>query len=196
LEQEYFSKVPVMMHDKFMKTPINYKYTPMDADKVVELLDTYKDAYIVTDSKNTDKQTIEKEFSLLKEAVEKRGNSEIFDRIVVQLYSAEMLEYVKSSGPFTNFMLTTYQIKNPDFNMLSKFCADNGISAIVMPYEVLTKEKADVIHGAGLKLYTHTVNRLLDTKRYIDMFGIDGIYSDILVESDIEYIRGNVLPNN
>ena len=188
MEQSYFSKVPVMMYDKFMNTPINYKYTPMDAAKIVELLKTHKDAYIVTDSKNTDKGTVEKEFLLLTEAIVKGGDAEVFDRVVVQLYHPEMIQYVKNTGPYTNFMLTTYQIANPDFSVLSLFCKENGVDAIVMPYEVLTKEKADTIHSAGLELYTHTVNRLYDTKKYMEMYGIDGIYSDIIVEEDIKYI--------
>ena len=188
MEQSYNKKVPVMMHDKFMSTPINFKYTPMDAHMVVSLLNEYKDAYIITDSKNTDKASIEKEFTLLKEAVEKSGNTEIFDRIVVQIYYPEMQGYVRSLGGFKNFMLTTYQIKNPDYGNLAEYCSKNDIEAMVMPKEVVTKEIVNTIHSKGVKVYTHTLNRLYDIKQYIDVYGIDGVYSDIIVEGDIKYI--------
>lgn len=189
MEQSYNKKVPVMMHDKFMSTPINYKYTSMDADTVVSLLNKYPDAYIVTDSKSTDKAKIEKEFTLLKQAVEKTGNKEIFDRIVVQLYFPDMLGYIRNVGGFKNFMLTTYQIKNPDFNYIANFCKQNNIAAIVMPEEVLTVEKSKIIHNAGIKLYTHTVNRLSAVKTDISVFDIDGVYSDYITENDINYIK-------
>jgi len=189
MEQTYNKKIPVMMHQMFINMPINYKYTPMDIDMVVEQLNNHKDAYIVTDSKNTDKETIEKEFQLMKEAVERTGNDEIFDRIVVQIYYPEMQEYIRNIGGFKNFMLTTYQIQNPDFNELAEFCVKNDIGAVVVPFEALTEKKAEVIHNAGLKLYTHTLNRLYDVKKCIDMYGIDGVYSDYLVESDIDYIK-------
>ena len=188
MEQSYNKKVPVMIYDKFMSTPINYKYTPMDADMVVSLLNEYKDAYIITDSKNTDKASIEKEFTLLKEAVERSENEELFDRIVVQVYYPEMQGYVRSLGGFKNFMLTTYQITNPDYGQLAEYCSKNDIEAMVLPKEIVTKAITDTIHSKGVKVYTHTLNRLYDIKQHIDVYGIDGVYSDIIVESDMNYI--------
>ena len=73
LEQTYAG---VMDHAAFLASPICFYYTPLDIQGLMELLIQYPDAYLVTDSKDTDEQSVRAQLRNLKKAVEETGQPE------------------------------------------------------------------------------------------------------------------------
>ena len=181
LEQTYAG---VMDRETFLSTPICFYYTPLDIRGLLELLIEYPDAYLVTDSKDTDEQSVRAQLRCLARAVAEMGHPELWDRIVVQIYHQQMYTWVKEETPVTNFIFTLYQIANPDYHQIGAFCRERGIEVVTMAAERLTQERADILHSYGCKVYLHTVNRL---REMLESSGeADGFYSDCVTPGQLE----------
>jgi glycerophosphoryl diester phosphodiesterase len=91
------------------KSKKNYgKYTPIDINDIVKLMATYKDMYIVTDTKETDKGLVIKEFTEIYKATE-RIDIGLLDRFIPQIYYPQMLETLYGIYEFKNVIYTLYQ---------------------------------------------------------------------------------------
>ena len=150
----------------------------------MELLIQHPDAYLVTDSKDTDEQSVRAQLRGLAQAVEATGRPELWNRIIVQIYHQEMYTWVKEETPVTNFIFTLYQIENPDYYQIGAFCQERGIQVVTMAAERLTKERSDILHSYGCKVYLHTVNRLRQMLE--SSWGADGFYSDCVTPGQLE----------
>lgn len=181
LEQTYAG---VMDHAAFLASPICFYYTPLDIQGLMELLIQYPDAYLVTDSKDTDEQSVRAQLRNLKKAVEETGQPELWNRIIVQLYHQEMYNWVKEETPVSNFIFTLYQIENPNYYEIGAFCRERGIQVVTMAAERLSKERSDILHSYGCKVYLHTVNRLRQMLE--SSWGADGFYSDCVTPEQLE----------
>ncbi len=181
-------KNPVMDHETFMKSKIKYLYTHLDAAALCGLLASHPDAYLITDTKNADEKTVKRQFELLCEAIEKTDPS-LYERFIIQIYSEEMLGYVKSVHPFGNFIFTLYQLADPDYEQIALFCAENGIEVMTVSSERFSPSLAETFHSRGVKVYVHTVNRA-DSLALMAGYGADGFYSDYITPSDYREITG------
>lgn len=181
LEQTYAG---VMDHAAFLASPICFYYTPLDIQGLMELLIQYPDAYLVTDSKDTDEQSVRAQLRNLKKAVEETGQPELWNRIIVQIYHQEMYNWVKEETPVSNFIFTLYQIENPNYYEIGAFCRERGIQVVTMAAERLSKERSDILHSYGCKVYLHTVNRLRQMLE--SSWGADGFYSDCVTPEQLE----------
>ena len=184
LEQEYAG---VMDHETFMNTPICYYYTPLDIDGLLELLVSHPDAYLVTDSKDTNEAAIRSQCKALAQAVERTGNPSLWDRIIVQIYREEMLDWVREETPAANFIFTLYQIARPDYAAIGAFCQSNGIRVVTMNisrFSQLSSKDTTLLHSYGCLIYLHTVNRVLDM--VVSTWGADGFYSDYVTPEQFQ----------
>lgn len=187
LEQTVLDDDTSMSIDRYVNEKINFKYTPLTASGLVELLNEYKDAYIVTDTKDFDSETTKKQFELLVEAIKEIDCPEILDRIIVQIYNMDMLYDVREVYDFDNWIFTLYQLQNPDFEQIGTFCENEGIEVVTMNQSIINRDISDILHSHNIKIYTHTVNRLLDL-RHAKYVGAHGVYSDFLTPSDVDFL--------
>ena len=184
LEQEYAG---VMDHETFMNTPICYYYTPLDIDGLLELLVSHPDACLVTDSKDTNEAAIRSQCKALAQAVERTSDPSLWDRIIVQIYREEMLDWVREETPVANFIFTLYQIARPDYAAIGAFCQSNGIRVVTMDlsrFSQLSGENSRLLHSYGCLIYLHTVNRVLDM--VVSTWGADGFYSDYVTPDQFQ----------
>lgn len=117
--------VGVMSQEEFLKTPICYYYTPLNIDRLVALMTKYPDMYIVTDSKETDENSVRAEMRQIVQAIDRLDDHSLWDRIVVQIYHDDMYAWVSEETPVTNWIYTLYQIANPDYEHIGKFCKEH-----------------------------------------------------------------------
>lgn len=177
----------VMDYETFMNTKIKYLYTHLDADALCGLLAIYPDAYLITDTKNSDEKTVRLQFTLFSEAVLKHDGLD--KRVIVQIYNKDMYETVKNVYPFENFIFTLYQTADPDYEDIAAFCAENGIGVLTIASERFSPTVAQIFHKRGVKVYVHTINRA-DTMAIMTGYGADGFYSDYITPGDYEEITG------
>ena len=182
-----------MNSGRFSNEKINFRYTPITATQLLTLLAEYEDVYLITDTKYTDTQRIQKEFTAIVNAAKAMGKEDILNRIVVQIYNTEMLDTVKQIYPFTNWIYTLYQTPNPNYDEIAAFCANNGIDVVTVNYEAVKKENIQKLTAKGIRVYAHTVNRMLDFKMMLEA-GCYGIYTDYIKPYDLDIVNMKKTP--
>lgn len=126
----------VLTHDEVMNSPVLELYSPLDIEKIVNLMEIYPDTYIVTDTKELEPQQVTKQFQLIVEAAQKKDPA-LLERIVPQIYSREMLEVVKQVYDFPEIIYTLYQTEDSD-EVVIEFVKQTGVD-ITMPTTRATK---------------------------------------------------------
>lgn len=177
----------VMDSKTFVETPAIYEQTPITAVDLLYLMLEYPDMYLVTDTKYTDKATVQRQFNDLKNIATNIGAPELLDRVIPQIYNKEMLGWVKEIHPFQNWIFTLYLITNPDYADIASFCEANGIDTVTLYYDRATKENISALKAKNLKVYAHTVNRYLMFEDLLEA-GVDGIYTDRIKPYELEWV--------
>lgn len=126
----------VLTHDEVMNSPVLELYSPLDIEKIVNLMENYPDTYIVTDTKELEPEQVTKQFQLIVEAARKKDPA-LLERIVPQIYSREMLEVVKQVYAFPEIIYTLYQTEDSD-EVVIEFVKQTGVD-ITMPTTRATK---------------------------------------------------------
>lgn len=174
--------------EMFVNTKIYRKYTPMEITDLINWMKENPDIYIITDTKETSEELVTEEFEQIVEACENDEN--ILNRFVVQIYNNDMYDMVKKVYDFPNILYTIYQIAEPSdefFSDLARFCIENDIEVVTIPKDYLWQPFIDILKENNLIIYTHTLNTISDLERAINM-GCNGVYTDFLYESDMQYI--------
>lgn len=171
--------------EQHLSTPIQQKYTALDAVGLMELLAEYPDAWLVTDTKQTDPDTVRQIFAKLVAAARKAGGVELLDRVIVQIYNTELKDVVAECWPFEHWILTTYLLPaDSDYGELARWCAENDVPVLTMPFERATAERVAAVTEQGVRVYVHTLN---DTETVADCLalGVYGVYSDLLTPMEV-----------
>ena len=176
----------VLTHDEVMNSPVLELYSPLDIEKIVNLMEIYPDTYIVTDTKELEPEQVTKQFQLIVEAAKKKDPA-LLERIVPQIYSREMLEVVKQVYDFPEIIYTLYQTQDSD-EVVIEFVKQTGVD-ITMPTERATKSFVHKLKKAGARVYVHTVN---DEQEIVELsrLGVNGFYTDFVPENDLNRIKG------
>lgn len=176
----------VLTHEEVMSTPILQIYSPLDIDKIIDLMLLYPDAYIVTDTKETDPELVTKQFQMIVEAAQKKDPA-LLQRIVPQIYNRDMLDVVNQVYAFPEVIFTLYQTQDSD-EVVIAFARETGVD-ITMPATRATKGFVRNLKKAGVRVYVHTVN---DEQEISDLarIGVYGFYTDFVPENDLKRIRG------
>ncbi|WP_342479111.1 phosphatidylinositol-specific phospholipase C/glycerophosphodiester phosphodiesterase family protein [Paenibacillus sp. FSL H7-0350] len=176
----------VLTHDEVMNSPVLELYSPLDIEKIINLMEIYPDTYIVTDTKELEPQQVTKQFQLIVEAARKKDPA-LLERIVPQIYSREMLEVVKQVYAFPEIIYTLYQTEDSD-EVVIEFVKQTGVD-ITMPTTRATKSFVRNLKKSGAKVYVHTVN---DEQEIVELsrLGVNGFYTDFIPENDLNRIEG------
>ncbi|AIQ43937.1 phosphatidylinositol-specific phospholipase C/glycerophosphodiester phosphodiesterase family protein [Paenibacillus sp. FSL R5-0912] len=176
----------VLNYEDVMNSPVLEIYSPLDIEKIMNLMVIYPDAYIVTDTKELEPERIKKQFQLIVEAAEKRDPA-LLKRIVPQIYSRDMLDVVNRVYAFPEVIFTLYQTQDSD-EVVIDFASQTGVD-ITMPTVRATKSFVRKLKNAGARVYVHTVN---DEKEISELsrMGVDGFYTDFVSEDDLSRIKG------
>ncbi|NOU79156.1 glycerophosphodiester phosphodiesterase [Paenibacillus sp. LMG 31459] len=176
----------VLNYEDVMSSPVLELYSPLDIDKIMDLMVIYPDAYIVTDTKELEPERVTKQFQLIVEAAEKKDPA-LLQRIVPQIYSRDMLDVVNRVYAFPEVIFTLYQTQDSD-EVVIDFASQTGVD-ITMPTVRATKSFVRKLKNAGARIYVHTVN---DEKEISELsrMGVDGFYTDFVSEDDLSRIKG------
>lgn len=179
---------PAVMDSKtYKEKKAVYELTPITAVELLGLMAEYKDVYLITDTKETDEATVKRQFQDLKAIANNIGAPEVLDRIVPQIYSKEMLGWIKSVHPFQQWIYTLYMTYNPDYADIAAFCRQNGIGTVTIEQSRISRQVTETFHQQQIKVYTHTVNRYKQAKSLMEQ-GVDGIYTDSIKPYELEWI--------
>lgn len=169
---------PVSLED-FLKIRILGKYTPLSFYDVAEYMVQYPDMYLVLDFKAGDYDTVMVQYKeLVREA--KEVDADILTRVIPQIYSEEMLSWIREAYDFDSVIYTLYQMPlNYSQERVMQFAYENGIRALTMSQG---KARDLFMHGLtdrGIYTYVHTINDEAVETEY-RMHGAHGFYTDVL----------------
>ena len=173
----------VYTEEEFLSLKLHGKYTPMSLEMLLLLMQEYEDVWVITDTKETKAELVQKEFRIMVETAEEMGATEVLDRFVVQLYSHEMYDIVEEIYSFPEYILTLYQLDMPDENAFiehSRFCKDRGIDTITMWDSWARPELVEIANRYGIDIYVHTVNDM-DKLEELEAIGVKGFYTDYVL---------------
>lgn len=187
--QEGISESQQPTEEVFLNTKILGLYTPLSFSGLCELMMTYPDVWIVTDTKETEKEEIKKQFEVLVDTALQLGCEEVLDRVIVQIYNEEMYETVKDVYDFNNYIFTMYmRFYDDDWlgaaTEVCRFCVNNGIETITIGTNRISPQMKAIADRYGRKVYVHTVNDTETAEKYFEM-GVIGIYTDSLYDDDL-----------
>ena len=174
--------------NRFSNEKINFRYTPLTVAQLLDLMSQYQDVYLITDTKHTDIEKIQQQFNAIVNTAKTMGKQEVLDRIIVQIYHPEMLNTVKQIYPFENWIYTLYQTPDPNYDEIAAFCVQNKVDVVTINYEIVTQENVQKLASNGIKVYAHTVNRILDFKLLLNA-GCYGIYTDYIKPYDLDLVN-------
>lgn len=143
-------------------------FEQMEMENLVNFLRDHKDAYVVTDIKDKNVDTLKK----IREV-----SPETLDQIIPQIYNFSEYNEVKSLG-YKNIILTLYKINSPDREIID-FVKANKLYAVTMSRSRLDSKLFDELKKTNVKIFTHTVNSMDELKKYKEK-GVFGFYSDVL----------------
>lgn len=175
-------------HKEFMETPILGVYTPLDWDRVLDLMQQYPDAYILTDTKEFDTDMIPEQIKAIVDATSHRDPA-LLDRIIPQIYNRPMLEELVKIDTFKNMVYTLYASDDSDADIL-EFVKETGVD-IAMPMDRANKKFISSLKESGAMVFVHTINKEQDIRK-MDKMGADGFITDFIAEEDL-YNRKGVL---
>ena len=168
-------------YENFMNSKIYTKYEPLDYKGIIDLLNKYEDAYIITDTKYYDKESVYLQFSQIVNYA-KQVNPEILDRIIPQIYTEDMLGYVMNTYPFKSMIYTLYQTQWTAKDV-AEFCIETGIKFVTASCDAAGFEDIYYWNAYGINVATHTINDVETARGYLNN-GTKMIYTDVLLKSD------------
>jgi len=174
LGQTYPGHVPT--HSVFMKTKILKSYTPLDIEAIAQLMRTHPDMYIITDTKGETKTAVRNEMQLLRKGLGPDRDA-LSQRVIVQIYSQPMLEWVGEIYRFPNIIFTLYKL--PSTAGAVDFAKANRIPVIVYDTTRWSLAFAAQIRAAGIASALHTVNSS-STAATLRKYHVRYIYTDAL----------------
>lgn len=166
-------------YDNFMSSLWYDIYHTLDIEDLLQIMKSHPDIYIVTDTKYSDKEHVDLQFSEFVKTAQKVDES-LLDRFIPQIYNPEMLGYIMDIYPWKSVIYTLYA--NPSWtpdNVLT-FANESGVKFITIHSPIVTKELTSLWHSAGLKIATHTDNNL-NAINELRSLGADFFYTDFLI---------------
>lgn len=166
-------------YENFKNTPLFTDYTPLDYMDIVNLLSDYPDIFIITDTKYFDETSVYQQFSQIVDYANEI-NPDVLDRLIPQIYTKEMLDYVMTIHPFKSVIFTLYQI-TWDAEDIAKFCIKSGVKFVTVSAGYVEEDNRiiDLWKSMNINIAVHTVNDKDEANMFLDK-GIDMIYTDFL----------------
>ncbi|MBW7452789.1 interleukin-like EMT inducer domain-containing protein [Paenibacillus sepulcri] len=169
--------------NQFTSLKILNQYTPLTIADIFQFLTDHPDAYVITDSKYTNPEIVEKQFIRLVNAAASYGYGLLL-RVIPQLYTEEMYSICEKIFPFPQYVYTLYQTLASDEEIIT-FLLEKNIRFVTMSQERFKPSFVSKLKKLGSSVLIHTINDLSAVSEYVRM-NVDGFYTDNLTASEID----------
>ncbi len=141
-------------------------YSTADGDDILYYLENYPELYFEFDMRSLKGEDA---YRMARAVVDKFGKDrEIFQRILIQVYSIEMYEIFKEvyDFPVMQFYLTESYCKQIDTYI--EFCKSHDIISVAISDSYVTDEILDKLRNSGIKILVHTVDDVQKAEDYLE----------------------------
>lgn len=181
-----------LTYDEYMKYRVEYRFSTVDINDLIEFMRENRDVYIVTDVK-FDEENKEVLLNKIYEEIYKAtvGNQEILNRFIVQVYDEESCEIINRIYEFPEKIYTLYHYEQYNYEAMALLCLKYNIPVVTIQQSAPTPSMSEmeILHSRGIKVYVHTINSLIDVQNWFDKGG-DGVYTDWILPEDLELLNG------
>lgn len=166
--------------EAFENSRIQGKFTPLTAEKMMQIMRDNPQMYLVTDIKEPDIAEVIADLAAMAD-----WDPAVLDRFVIQLYTGREKPQIRQVYPFRDeqFLFTTYEWGQFQLEV-AQICNEENIAVITVPYGEMSDEDAQLLADLGFTVYEHTVNRADQARRSLRR-GIAGFYTDTLSQEDL-----------
>ncbi|GEM_PF-949164 len=158
---------------KFKKAKIFNKFTPLDLDDLMNIMEENEGTYLVTDIKDDNIEALKLISSKYPQMI---------DRIIPQAYSKAEVPIIKELG-YKNIILTFYNMPYTEVmqtSALVDFAKENNLFAFTFSYELANERFINELKKSNILLLTHTISTLEEQEIYRGL-GVNGFYTDSVV---------------
>ncbi len=161
--------------EQFMRAPLLGGLHPLDGEGLAALLARHELVFLITDFKTGNDVGL----PALTRACDGAG-VDWRHRVIPQVHSGEQARLVESMG-FERAILTLYRFGRRPEQALDVVRKAPHVVAVTVPVEWFDPSMVSAFRGAGKLLLVNTVN---DMTRARELFaqGVDGIYTDVLID--------------
>lgn len=175
----------VVEYSSFMQAKIEGKYTPVDLEKLIDLMEIYPDVYVMTDIKwdNSMGSSNEDVITLVSSLVEEasgRKTEDILERMIIQIYNPKSYEIMKNIYPFKHYVYTLYHYASPIYEEILGFCLENNLPVVAMEEGRISPEIVEYFNQWNIDVLVYTINDE-STANKLREYGVKGIYTDWLM---------------
>lgn len=177
-------------YDEYKESLIGGRYTVGTLDNLCQFMKENEDVYVVTDTKDAEPELVNTIFNTFWNYLVQNNLQNLKERFIIQIYTDEMLNIIDQITYFPNKIYTLYYRQalgeNINWNEFAEFCVANNIDVVTLPANWVNNEVCEILSDNQLRVYTHTINRLVDYE-YMKSLGAYGIYTDWLLPIDITF---------
>lgn len=175
-----FSQDIPMTANVFLSALYDRKFHTLSYKTLIDLMISHPDIYLITDSKYLDQARITQEFTQIVTYAQSQDPS-VLDRLVIQIYYPEMLDYVMEIYPWKSVIYTLYQNPNWTPENVLTFAQESGIKVITIQWSLITPEIAQLWNNADITIATFTLNDLDVVNRVKKDYDVKLVYTDYLI---------------
>lgn len=168
--------------DEYLASRIYGKYTPMSWQDVLSFMAEHPDVYLVTDTKYNQQPYMSYAISALTVQTCEYDAS-LLDRMIVQIYSRQMLDIVMDIYPFRSIIYTLYLSEDSN-ETVAEFCTLSGVRVVTMSVTRHSQELVDLLETVDVHSLLHTINDPQQAELLLDS-GITGLYTDFLTPAQM-----------
>lgn len=171
----------------FITEKIAGKYTPLDIERIAEIMVKYPDVHIITDTKRPADKLYSDDISRIYVSLE-MFEKDLSERLIVQAYTENNIKTAQKLVPDSNIIFTAY-MSGMNSSEIADICRRYpDLFAVTVFKDKITDEILSAAKDSGVKVYIHTVNTDEDYQSYFDK-GVYGLYTDDILPALIDDIH-------
>jgi glycerophosphoryl diester phosphodiesterase len=176
-------------YQTFMQSRLFGKYSPLDLDAVLDLLEQHPTTRLVIDVKNSQDQRQEDDLRHSAKAYQRihqkiwalvqQRNAQLLDRLYPQIYTPKDLDGLRSVANYKHAVFTTYRYQGSDREIIDRVRNDPFIHAVAFEKKRFRASTATKLRALGKDVWVFVENDPEAAQTLLRM-GVTGFYTDYL----------------
>lgn len=160
----------------FMNNYYYDQFQPMDFQKVLDLMKSNPQIFVIIDGKVTSTKDVEELYAKINEVVNQiKDNVKL--RLIPQMFYQDDLTVIRSCG--FNDLLYVVGREEYTASSLAEYCEKNEIFAVSLSEARTNRELVDTLLDKGIKSYTYTINDQ-EKMQSLSNIGVHGFFTDYI----------------
>lgn len=167
-------------YKEFINSKYDGKYTPLDFENIIELLESYADIYMILDGKVESPKDVEILYNAIGNAID-GIKEDTLQRMIPQMFYQVDLEVIRKHG----FQDLVYVVGREEFtpDSLAQFGIENDVRVVSLSRKRTTPELIETLAEKGIFVYMYTLNDKNEMQKYQDI-GVHGFFTDFVTDLD------------